>query len=82
MTGKIKFIQTSFFIPLYEDKDIGNGRLHPATRWTQYQKKLYVNFGAWTLAPGYYKGSYKDPDTELEVVDFPVSIFLQFQKKN
>lgn len=52
MTGKIKFIQTSFFIPLCEDKDIGNGRLHPATRWIQFQRKLYVDFGAWTLAPG------------------------------
>lgn len=81
MTGKIKFIQTSFFIPLYEDNDIGNGRLHPSTRWTQYQKNLYVNFGAWTLAPGYYKGSYKDPDTGLEVVDLSRKYILAVPKK-
>lgn len=69
MPRKTKLIQTSFFIPLYEDKDVGNGGLHPATRWIQFQSKLYVDFGAWTLAPGNYKGNYKDPESGLEVVD-------------
>ena len=69
MLRKIKFIQTSFLIPLHENKDIGNARLHPRTCWTQFQRKLYVAFGAWTLPPGHYKGSYKDPDSGREVTD-------------
>ena len=81
MTGKTKFIQTSFLIPLYEDKDVGNGRLHPATRWIRFQRKLYVDFRAWTLAPGNYKGSYKDPDTGLEVVDLSRKYILAVPKK-
>jgi len=81
MAGKIKFVQTSFFIPLYEDNDVGNGRLHPATRWIQFQRKLYVYFRAWTLAPGNYKGSYKDPDTGLEVVDLSRKYILAVPKK-
>jgi hypothetical protein len=81
MTEKSKFIQTSFFIPLYEDKDVGNGRLHSATRWTKFQSNLYVDFGTWTLAPGNYKGSYKDPDTGLEVVDLSRKYILAVPKK-
>lgn len=81
MTGKTKFIQTSFFIAFHEDKDVGNGRLHPATRWIQFQSKLYVTFGAWTLAPGNYKGSYKDPDIGLEVVDLSRKYILAVPKK-
>ena len=82
MLKKIKLIQTSFLIPLHEDKHIGNGRLHPANRWIQLQRKLYAAFGAWTLAPGYYKGSYKDPDTGMEVSDLSRKYILTVPKKD
>ncbi len=82
MLKKTKFIQTSFLIPLHEDKDIGNGRLHPETRWKQFQRKLYNAFGAWTLAPGNYKGSYEDPETGLEVSDLSRKFILAVPKKD
>ncbi len=81
MAEKTKLIQTSFFIPVHEDKEIGNGRLHPATRWIQFQTKLFVDFGAWTLAPGHYKGGYRDPDTGLEVVDLSRKYILAVPKR-
>lgn len=82
MQKKIKFVQTSFLIPLHEDKYIGNGRLHPATRWTQFQGKLYTTFDAWGLAPGCYKGSYKNPDTGLEVSDLSRKYILAVPKRD
>jgi len=82
MTKKIKCVQTSFLIPLHEDKHIGNGRLHSATRWDHFHRKLYAAFGAWTLAPGNYKGSYKDPDTGREVSDLSRKYFIAVPKKN
>jgi hypothetical protein len=62
-------IETSFLIPLHEDKDIGNGKFHPSDRWNKFKMKLYESFNAWTLAPGAYEGCYKDPDTEEIVMD-------------
>ena len=82
MSRKIIFIQTTFLIPLYEDKNFGNGKLHPATRWTQFHKKLYATFGAWTLAPGEYRGSYKDPQTGEEVPDLSRKYILAVSKKD
>lgn len=81
MSEQQKYIQTSFLIPMHEDNDIGNSRLHPATRWKQFQRKLFITFGAWTLAPGNYKGSYKDPDTGLEVRDLSRKYILAVPKK-
>lgn len=81
MSKKTKFIQASFLIPLHEDKHVGDGRLHPATRWIQFQKDLYIQFGAWTLAPGEYKGSYRDPDTGCEVIDISRKYILAVSKR-
>ena len=66
---------------MYEDKYVGNGRLHPATRWTRFQRKLYTAFGAWTVAPGNYKGSYKDPDTGLQISELSRKYILAVPKK-
>lgn len=82
MARKTKLIQISFLIPLCEDKDIGNGKLHPTTRWTRFQRKLYAAFGAWTLAPGSYKGGYKDPDTGIEVKELSQKYILAVPKKD
>lgn len=82
MAHKTKLIQTSFLIPLREDKDIGNDRLHPATRWAVFQRKLYAAFGAWTLAPGNYEGSYRDPDTGFEVSELSRKYILAVSKRD
>jgi len=82
MPNKIKLIQASFLIPLHEDKDIGNNKLHPVTRWVQFQRKLYAVFGAWTMAPGDYKGIYKDPQTGMEVKDISRKYILAIPKKD
>lgn len=82
MQEKEKLIETSFLIPLHEDKDIGNGRLHPATRWMYFQRRLFNCFAGWTLAPGIYKGSYRDPKTGLEVTDLSRKYILAVPKND
>jgi hypothetical protein len=77
-----EFIETSFLIPLHEDKEIGNGKLHPSDRWTFFQRKLYITFEGWTLAPGVYQGCYKEPDTGQEIADFSYKYILAVAKKD
>jgi len=75
-------IEASFLIPLRKDKEIGNGKLHPSDRWTFFQRKLYITFEGWTLAPGVYQGCYKDPDTGQEIADFSYKYIHAVAKKD
>jgi hypothetical protein len=62
-------VETSFLVPIREDRDVGNGRLHPAERWNYFREKLFEEFGGYTIAPGNYLGCYTDPDTHNIVSD-------------
>ncbi len=61
--------EIEFFVPIREDKYIGNGKLHPYTRWEWLEKELYIAFEGWTKSPMNYNGVYKDEDTNEMVPD-------------
>ena len=65
----MKILEASFLIPVSEDRDVGNGMLHPSERWDQFRDRLIEEFGGYTIAPGYYLGCYTDPDTQTLVSD-------------
>ena len=62
-------IEASFLVPIREDSDVGNGKLHPPERWNYFRDRLFEEFGAYTIAPGNYLGCYTDPDTQTLVSD-------------
>lgn len=62
-------IETSFLIPLTEDKVIGNGTLHPQSRWLELETQLFETFKGYTLSKEYYDGCWECPDTYKPVYD-------------
>ena len=76
-------IETSFLIPLTEDKDIGNGELHPLSRWLELERKLFKNFKGYTRARGGYDGCWEeDSDTKREVYDTSKRYFVALRPKD
>lgn len=66
-TRKI-LVETTFVLPLREDVELGNGKLHPSDRWRQFESKLYQLFGAWSDV-GLVRGVYTSPTTGKAVYD-------------
>ena len=64
-----QLVEAAFLIPIREDRDVGNGRLHPHTRLQQLTRDLYRMFAGWSRAPGLVEGVYQDPDTGQPVAD-------------
>jgi hypothetical protein len=64
-----QLVEAAFLIPIREDRDVGNGRLHPYTRWQRLTRDLYHMFAGWSRTPGLVEGVYKDPDTSQPVAD-------------
>ena len=62
-------LETSFFVPIHEDPDVGSEGLHPYYKWENLQRDLFVMFEGWTLSPGLYEGEYLDPDTGKPIRD-------------
>jgi hypothetical protein len=61
--------ECSFLIPVRRDANLSDGDLHPIEVWQWLNASLYDRFSGRTLAPGFYEGVYKDPDTGLPVQD-------------
>ena len=78
---KEKIIQTTFLVPLKEDDDIGNGKLHPESRWQELQKIMYVGFGGWTIAHDFYLGGWVNPNTGKKIEDQSRKYFVDIKKK-
>ncbi|MBI1925103.1 hypothetical protein HYR99_12750 [Candidatus Poribacteria bacterium] len=64
-----QIVEAAFLIPIREDRQVGNGRLHPNTRWQRLTRDLYLMFEGWSREPGLVEGVYKDPDTGQPVSD-------------
>ena len=64
-----QIVEAVFLIPIREDQQVGNGRLHPHTRWQRLTRDLYQMFDGWSREPGLVEGVYKDPDTSQAVSD-------------
>src|SRR5438105_15802123 len=52
-------IEAAFLIPIREDRYVGNGRLHPHTRWQRLTRDLYHMFEGWSLIPDWSRGFTK-----------------------
>ena len=60
--------QCTVLIPLREDKEVGNGQLHPPRRWKSFEDALEARWG-FTADPNPKRGVWKDPETGRRVAD-------------
>jgi hypothetical protein len=63
------FVECSFLIPIVRDANLSDGELHSTTAWELLTDELWDRFGGATIAPGFYEGFYRDPDTGDRVSD-------------
>jgi hypothetical protein len=61
--------ECSFLIPLTRDSVLSDGLKHETSAWEWLETELDIRFEGFTEAPGYYRGSYRDPDTGERVND-------------
>lgn len=62
-------LECEFYIPRYRDKNLSDGQPHLTKAWEWLDNELDEEFQAGTMAPGLYKGFYRDPDTNERVDD-------------
>jgi hypothetical protein len=62
-------VECSFFIPVRRDAILSDGQFHTAETVSWLDNELYLQFEGRTIAPGFYEGCYKDPDTGEQVTD-------------
>jgi hypothetical protein len=62
-------LECSFLIPIFRDGELSDGKVHKPWLWDWIEDELHVRFGGFTVAPGRFRGSYTDPDTEERVSD-------------
>lgn len=77
-----QLIETSFLIPLTEDKVIGDGKLHPSSRWLELKNKLFKTFKGYTVSSGFYGGCWERPDTRKPVYDTSKKYFVALRPKD
>jgi hypothetical protein len=58
-----------FYIPQRRDKDLSDGEVHSIDAWEWLDDRLYEEFDGLTIAPGWNKGFWHDPDTHTRVSD-------------
>ena len=62
-------MECSFFIPVVRDGNLADGEPHSTQSWEWLTDELWDRFGGATIAPGFYEGFYRDPDTGERVSD-------------
>jgi hypothetical protein len=67
MAGEL--VECSFFIPLTRDANLSDGAAHPPEAWEWLDNELFIRFQGRTIAPGQYKGFYRDADTGQRVAN-------------
>lgn len=67
--NQLRFAECTFFIPIRRDSNLSDGELHSVEMWEWLDDELFERFGGRTIAPGLYKGFYRDPDTQERVPD-------------
>ena len=58
-----------FYIPRSRDKDLSDGELHSIDVWEWLDDRLYDEFNGLTIAPGWHKGFWHDPETHQRATD-------------
>src|SRR5262245_5886763 len=64
-----RVIECTFYIPQRRDANLSDGELHALDAWEWLDDEIFAAFGGRTLAPGWYEGFWKDPDTQQRVTD-------------
>lgn len=62
-------IECSFFLPITRDRILSDGGRHSPVLWEWLDFELFDQFEGGTIAPGYYRGFYRDPETGEMVED-------------
>ena len=62
-------VECKFFIPLIRDANLSDGLHHETTAWEWLEDELLVTFDGLSVAPGLFRGAYRDPDTGERVSD-------------
>ena len=75
-----KLIECFFFLPTRRDANLSDGELHQTDDLEWLDKQLFSLFEGGTLAPGLYRGSYRDPDTKQQVRDESYKYILAVPK--
>ncbi len=70
------FVQCEFLIPQRRDSDLSDGKKHRKEAWEWLDEELFVEFGGGTVAPGWYRGAWRDPDTQSRVNDLSRKFFV------
>ena len=63
------FVECAFLIPVVRDMNLADGEPHSAESWEWLTDELWDRFDGATIAPGFYEGFYRDPDTGERVSD-------------
>lgn len=82
MSDQEQIIQTTFLVPIREDKKVGNGELHPEWRWEDIIEELYKKFGGWTMAPNLYPGGWVNPKSGNRIDDESRKYFVDIKRKD
>jgi hypothetical protein len=62
-------IECSFLLPITRDLILSDGGRHSSALWEWLDFELFDRFAGGTVAPGFYKGFYRDPETGERVED-------------
>ena len=62
-------VECAFLIPIVRDANLADGDPHSTESWEWLIDELWDRFGGATIAPGFYEGFYRDPDTGGRVSD-------------
>jgi len=62
-------VECRFFVPLVRDANLSDGLTHETTAWEWLEDELLIAFDGLSVAPGLFRGAYRDPDTGERVTD-------------
>lgn len=62
-------IECAFLLPKRRDAHLSDGEEHEHHVWEWLRNEMFDQFHGVTMAPGFYAGYYKDPDTGGRVAD-------------
>lgn len=56
-------VRTCFLIPETQDVEIGHGKLHSASVWMYFHRRMTETFGGWRVSTAISRGIWRDPKT-------------------
>ena len=70
-------IITKFYVPIREDPETGNGKIHPQDRWETLENMIYEMFDGLTCSTVPFRGGWRDEKGEIMPdVSRPYSVYV------